>query len=87
MSARVTQNACTASGCFSLLIIVYLVIGLVVYAAAYGEPAGFSLTVFLVVILWPGFLIWWAIPWIFFGIVIVLACLGLKHIWDGFRYG
>lgn len=83
MSARVTQNACTAGGCFSLLIIAYLVIGLVVYAAGYGEPQGFTLTLFLIVILWPGFLIWWSLTWIFYGIVIFLACLGIKHVWNG----
>ncbi len=83
MNARTAQRTGTAAGCLTVLIIFYLVIGLVVYAASYGEPAGFSLTLFLVVILWPGALIWWSLYWIGVVVVAVLACFGIKHLWDG----
>ena len=83
MSVRAAQGSGTAVRCLFMLIIIYLVIGLVVYAASYGEPHGFSLTFFLVVILWPGALIWWSlygIVWAIAGIlmflthIVTLAC-------------
>ncbi len=71
-----------SAGCLLLLLIAYLVIGLVVYAAAYGEPSGFTLTLFLVVILWPCALFWWSLPWILYTVILLFAAYGVKRLWD-----
>lgn len=83
MSARTHPAAENPVGCLILLFF-YLLIGGAIYLIAYGEPHGFTLSLVVVAFLWPFALVWWSLWWISVGIVLVLALLGVRHIWGGF---